>query len=512
MGMLNQSVLIGLTLSLSLSRSPFFATPVTSSHTHFNFARLYLSHFTSNFLYSPQARPCGIQSSSFSHFLKSPISVTSVCVTKHLETVHGPHTQVIDNCLNVTNCTFQSCSNPNGNGGAIDVNCTTSYDILVSYTQFTACLSTYDGGALYITVPVSNVDITFNTFSICYTTYRATTTNNTFGGAVFVDSLGALVNLSCNIFTKNMVNGAGSGGAVYVSGSGIDLRYCIFVDCNVTNRTNTATSTGGGMHILCKNNKDPLVAGQIFELHLSFINFTNCNAMNGSAIYIENATDETMTFDTTVFNNCSDTETNQTWSTLAITANQAHAQPVGITIAQMVFDDPRITTASLRRLISGPTQTTGVATPLDMTYLNSQNNVMGTIYCQNAPNFNVTRQFVPNLPLGTGWIVVRPITEFAYGALWPYDPSQAGLPPVPTPIPPSTSATTPIATPTITATPAGSPLSTVAIVFIVIACIVFVFAIIGLVICLCKLESCRRCLNRRYTERVTGVQRQITYF
>lgn len=509
MGMLNQSVLIGLTLSLSLSQSPFFATPVTSSHTQFNFARLYLSHFTSNFLYSPQARQCGLQCSSFSYFLKSPISVTSVCVTKHLETVHGPHTEVIENCLNVTNCTFQSCSNPNGNGGAIDVNCTTAYDILVRYTQFTACLSTYDGGALYITVP-SNVDITFNTFSICYTTYRATATNDTFGGAVFVDSLGELVNLSCNIFSKNMVSGAGAGGAVYVSGSGIDLRYCIFIDCNVTNTANTAMSQGGGAYISCKNNKNPLILGQVFELYLSFVNFTNCNAINGSAIFIENATDETMTFDTTVFNNCS--ETTYSWSTLEITANENHSQPVAITVVQMVFDDPRITTASLRRLISGPTETTGVATPVNMTYVNSQKGVMGTIYCQTAPNFDVTRQFVPNLPLSTGWVLVRPITEFVYGAVWPYDPSQAGLPPVPTPIPPSTSATTPVVTPTITATPAGSPLSTVAIVFIVIACIVFVFAIIGLVICLCKFESCRRCLNRRYTERVTGVQRQITYF
>ena len=501
--MLNRSLLIGLTLSLSMKQSSLFSVPATTNHVRASFSNLRLSKFAGHAFFTQRPLACNVHASSFSSFLRTPLTVNSACVALDLMQYLGTHQAVLENCLTVTNCTFTSCSNPGGDGGGIEVNCTTAFDVTVRDSEFTACLSSFDGGALHILLPAaSTVQITFNYFAMCYTNYLGTQylVNDTYGGAVYVDSLGDLVNLSCNIFARNMVQGVGSGGAVYVHGNGVDLRYCIFVDCNATD---TASSYGGGVYILCANAKNPLITPtQVFALELSFISFSNCNAYYGAAIYIDNATDEAIRFDTTVFNNCSDLETASD-STLGIniSASAQNTTTMGITIVTMVFDDPRITTASLRRLIGGPAE---------MQYLNQQQSTFGTIYLQNQPQFDVVRQFDPDLPLTTGWIVIRPITDFRYGVAWPYDPTNQGLPPVPPPVA-ANPTMTPTVTPTITAT-AAARLSTVAIVFIVIAILAFIFAMIGLTVCLCKLESCRRCVNRKYAERVTAYPKAITYF
>ena len=499
--MLNRSLLIGLTLSLSMKQSSLFSVPATTNHVRASFSNLRLSKFAGHAFFTQRPLACSVHASSFSSFLRTPLTVNSVCVALDLMQYLGQHQAVLENCLTVTNCTFTSCSNPGGDGGGVEVNCTTAFDVTVRDSEFTACLSSFDGGALHILLPAaSTVQITFNYFSMCYTNYLGTNylVNDTYGGAVYVDSLGDLVNLSCNIFARNMVQGIGNGGAVYVHGNGVDLRYCIFNDCNATD---TVSSYGGGVYIMCANAKNPLITPtQIFALQLSFINFSNCNAFYGAAIYIDNATDETITFETTVFNNCSALEAT-TDSTVGLNMSAGYTGTMGITISTMVFDDPRIITASIRRLIDGPAT---------MQYRNQEQNVFGTIYLQNQPQFDVVRQFEPDLPLTSGWIVIRPITDYVYGAIWPYDPTDKGLPPVPPPIAANPTAT-PTVTPTITATP-GAGLSTVAIVFIVIAILAFIFAMIGLTVCLCKLESCRRCVNRKYAERVTAYPKAITYF
>jgi hypothetical protein len=216
----------------------------------------------------------------FSHFLKSSISYATACAV--IETAafgkHATHKE----CLIVNSTRFTSCSNPIGNGGAIDF--VSSAEITVVNTSFLACLCRWRGGALCV-ITEGDIKITYSYFYQCYTRYIGQhwpETGDTFGGALYLFSNSTrIANISCNRFVANWVAGNGCGGAVYATAAEFDMRYTIFERCSVrSDGVSLNLSAGGAVYLV------NLHAARK-RLTIFRANFTGCLAVNGSAVYVE---------------------------------------------------------------------------------------------------------------------------------------------------------------------------------------------------------------------------------
>ena len=186
----------------------------------------------------------------------------------------GPAFLIRNSTVTFSGITFQNCSNPNGNGGALSAE---SSGMHVSHCRFINC-SASSGGALSSTslfpglfLRVQSSGFIRNTAvaasSACPTASLALQPCSTWGGAIaafeilavalslctFEDNIAAAAVPEASLQRSRSQNAVAGGGCVSVlfrgnaSGAAVTVAGCSFLRCKVDVSTSRGVATGNGM-------------------------------------------------------------------------------------------------------------------------------------------------------------------------------------------------------------------------------------------------------------------------
>ena len=450
---LNATVLVGLSITDSKSLSPLLSYVGKRNPVQMTLSQMRLSNFFTTSLYAGFPVPTKVTKSSFSNFLNSAVAFDSACTVFNNQTFDGFHVETNTNCLDMTLCNFSNCTSTL-DGGSVMFNMSTQ-TILITSTFFYNSAATNMGGGVYCSA--SSANISMCQFKMCRLNNAAPTAGAEPRGAGLYLTVpaGAIPDLTYNIYRNCGMNSTGYGGGAYLSLQDVDMQYSIFSSCFVVNPTD-GPCFGGGLYI--SNSMTGAIATAPL-LNLTFVEFTLCQAYNGSAVFIDGF-DVDLSYAT--FSSCY-TAPPTTTTTYNLVSVVNYNTTSGLWTNPTFYLNPVLFNDNLNvpnfLLFLCPT---GVVYP-------GQANT-GALYV-NLPipsGYLIDNFSVPTLPVGAGLVALQNLSLYTFTtAVWPYDVA-------------TFLDTSPSVTPTLTITPSATPagLATVAIVFIVIACIIVVIGII----------------------------------
>lgn len=275
----NSSFVTGLTLSSALYRSPLFINPPTQLSASINFQGLNFKKFIFHALYfdSPLSNIV-IHKSNFENFLGRPISIQQVdCTSFYNQIVTN---QYVGPCATITYCTFQNMLEKL-TGSAICIMYNNEATSLFDHCKFSHCIASENGGALYCAIgnlasKLGNIIVTSSQFELC--SVNNTNNNSACGGAIYCRA--KTLNLANTTFSYCGINSNASkccGGAVYANIINAEkaFSYDKFNDCYIKD---TSESFGGAIYLSVDKPSD---------VQILACNFESCDAITGSAIYSE---------------------------------------------------------------------------------------------------------------------------------------------------------------------------------------------------------------------------------
>lgn len=180
------------------------------------------------------------------HKSKSPIFGREECLLNNI------YTNRIEITINVCiiNCTFRSIGESTEMGGAIYISINNQDDNqnIIQNTIFINCFSN-KGGAIYI-YSQQKFNISLNN---CSFINNAVTTQDSYGGAIFIESAIALFNecsFSENSVSTQIENGYGDGGSIYSNFSNININNCNFNNNEALSTAGETSNRGAALYIL----------------------------------------------------------------------------------------------------------------------------------------------------------------------------------------------------------------------------------------------------------------------
>ncbi|OHT06609.1 hypothetical protein TRFO_25277 [Tritrichomonas foetus] len=492
MTLFNTTVLLGLVLSQSTSKSPLLTVSDRSFTPSFSLSSFHLNQFLATAVFIRSQTNLRVEKSIFSSFLQTPF----ISARPPVENVNYTFRLRLPVQLTEFNeVTFQTCSTNHAfeqedsynqdymvSGGAIFYN-SSGLTFTVQQCNFLYCHSGRNGGALYV-AESDTVLIKYTYFQNCDTgfTMRPDLMTSSYGGAVYCIKSRTLNISGCN-FTSCLINYDNNipkyGGAVFAETGTFDCLFSSFFYCRLATSNAGNQHKGGAIYVNC--------TGLNSNCRLLYSNFTECRSSQyGSAVAFEN---NIVYFETnyTSFVNCFDSV-------------MIYLNPSG----------PSVTRIN-QTMIKGDINTHFFNGTDRTQYYSVLPAVAGLIYTPS--NYLLQNKTYPPMTLNN---FNQRVGELIYPYKIPLDDSQmyqtftitpsasqshsptasqsptASLSPTPTvsmspslsPVP-SASPVIPEATPPLSSTPVSSRLSSVAIAFIVIAVIIVVVAVIVVsVICL----------------------------
>lgn len=309
----NFSTIIGLSLSSISTHSPLFASPPNAFSASYVFKNLNLNKFVSQAFFDSSLSNLTFYKSNFEHFLERPISIQQDECTVYKDLTINYHIDA--KCFNATYCTFLSVKS-NLTGGALSISWEDDVLTYIDHCSFLYCSAKKAGGAIYTGINrIKNGQLITSSclFSYC-------TIENTFnldpvrGGAIYCranifDAFNSTFRF-CGV--KSNV-GHCYGGAIYAEISNAEkaFSFSVFYNCYVsllpppptnmqlfiskksTNETKKSFShlfiqaesdasavedSCGGAIYLCMEDGNP-------KIEFYCTNFTNCSASEGSSLY-----------------------------------------------------------------------------------------------------------------------------------------------------------------------------------------------------------------------------------
>ena len=483
---LNATVLVGLSITGSKSLSPLLTYVGKRNPVQMTLNQMRFSNFFTTSLYAGVPVPTKITKSSFANFLNSAVVFDS-CAIYNNQSLPGSRVVTEGNFLDMTLCNFSNCTSTT-NGGSIMFNMNTQTILMTSTFIYNSSAVTMGGGAYCVT---SSANISMCQFKTCRLNNAAPTAGAEPAGAgLYLSVAGAVIpDLTYNIYRDCGMNSSGYGGGAYLLVQDVDMQFSIFSSCFVVNATD-GPCYGGGLYIMNS------ITGTVTTpplLNLTFVEFTLCQAYNGSAVYIDGFDVDLSYAD---FLSC---------YTAPPTTNTTvdMASVVNYNVASTLWPTPTLTLNPVRFNDTLNQDFLLLLCPTGAIY-GTQTAGSGSVYV-NLPlgvGYTIDNFSIPALPVNSGVVSLQNLSLYTFTtAVWPYDVA-------------TFLDASPSVTPTLTITPSATPaaLATVAIVFIVIACIIVVIGIILAVVLVARkgFGGPGGCCGRSY-RRARGAK-IVTYF
>lgn len=506
----NSTVLTSLTLSSFLQHSPLISNSLNCQKKLLSLSSFQITNSISHFLYiQSEISYLSIYQSKFDSFLKRPFTIhqNENCEIRSHEIVEG--VKVATSCINLSYSIFRN-THSDDEGGVFLVTSNTGSTISINQCQFARCRAKSKGGALYINDTSTTSNPKLLIYSSHFTDCSIFGESDLAGGAICCQTgeIAVINSTFSNDTIESPAQGASYGGAIYakvLSSNNNKICYSVFESCYVpinTSNSNSiengqiSNSSGGAIYLELQYSRDD----EQFEIRGS--NFTNCYAESGSFLFFK--TPISLKINNSRFSLNSRTHTAK--SLIRFDSNTSNSSlviaDIGIEIRYQVGPQP-IFFSIYPDLIKVPSQPT--------VYLYVPNSSVPFI--QNLTNENIY-QFIRyeyrsmgNLNLMNDFAILQ---ELNYSSAPPIDPSTPSISDTGSNSsgPGDGDGGTTNSSSDALGVGQNSGLSTIAIIFIVLACILFV---IGIIVCLVLLLR-HKCACCEGYEISPANHRDLTYF
>lgn len=282
-------------IRLSLSSLVINSLLRPNSPNHFS-KSIFFQNFNLNksSLHKPAISSSTSHKNHLEQLLQKPISVqqtecsyTNGQTFTDRNTYNGP-------CIIVTYCTFRSIVS-NSEGGAFSIS--NDGDITTNFYQclFDSCVSKSHGGAISFVARLNNdllgeLIVTSTIFNYCYCDNEFNNSETCGGGLYCLSNSLQIANSTFNNNGIRSQSGACCGGAVYARVSNTEniFSYDTFEYCYIQIQQNSAetnlNSFGGAIFIVTQSEKSE-------KVELFACKFVDCSAVNGSSLYSQEGID-----------------------------------------------------------------------------------------------------------------------------------------------------------------------------------------------------------------------------